>query len=339
MTDDGNPSDDGASNEEGGLAEEGASKEEGRAYRLRSWALFATEAPRAVILRRGPRTHFHLIDWHWAEGTVTLGQWLKGQVTLCDLSPDGERLITFVRQYHRTWRERTFGTRQPVAPYPPSIAQTYDIRAARRGKSPKRRETSRRVPRYMRGPSDPLEQRPERVGETWTAVSRPPFFTALAIWPAFGTWTGGGAFAPDGTIVVGEPPERMVPIVNAPLPPRQRFASGAAPSYGVLKRRAADDPDYGADAPAALALRAAGARDVQWTHELPDGSLAACADGVVRRVPDWRANADPLGAGTRVVDLELLTFRRREPDARALQWFGRTVPREGGGEAAGERAT
>jgi hypothetical protein len=32
---------------------------------------------------------------------------------------------------------------------------------------------------------------------TWTAISRPPFFTALAVWPKGDSWGGGGLFASD----------------------------------------------------------------------------------------------------------------------------------------------
>ena len=32
------------------------------------------------------------------------------------------------------------------------------------------------------------------VGEAWTAVSRPPYFTALALWENLGSWYGGGFF-------------------------------------------------------------------------------------------------------------------------------------------------
>jgi hypothetical protein len=32
---------------------------------------------------------------------------------------------------------------------------------------------------------------------TWTAISRPPYFTALAVWPKGDTWGGGGLFASD----------------------------------------------------------------------------------------------------------------------------------------------
>ena len=32
---------------------------------------------------------------------------------------------------------------------------------------------------------------------TWTAISRPPYFTALAVWPKGDTWGGGGLFGSD----------------------------------------------------------------------------------------------------------------------------------------------
>jgi hypothetical protein len=37
---------------------------------------------------------------------------------------------------------------------------------------------------------------------TWTAISRPPYFTALALWPLDGTWQGGGGIFLSGTQVV-----------------------------------------------------------------------------------------------------------------------------------------
>jgi len=36
----------------------------------------------------------------------------------------------------------------------------------------------------------------------WTAVSRPPFFTALALWPNHGTWGGGGLFESERSILL-----------------------------------------------------------------------------------------------------------------------------------------
>jgi hypothetical protein len=36
--------------------------------------------------------------------------------------------------------------------------------------------------------------------DTWTAVSRPPYLTALALWPMGGTWGGGGVFLDNHTL-------------------------------------------------------------------------------------------------------------------------------------------
>jgi len=36
----------------------------------------------------------------------------------------------------------------------------------------------------------------------WTAVSRPPFFTALALWPNLDTWGGGGLFESENSILL-----------------------------------------------------------------------------------------------------------------------------------------
>lgn len=56
--------------------------------------LFASRAPVAVILRRGPRTHWQLILWDTRRDTFTPGQWMKGLVKLMGLSPSGDKLIS-----------------------------------------------------------------------------------------------------------------------------------------------------------------------------------------------------------------------------------------------------
>src|SRR5215510_14560896 len=37
-------------------------------------------------------------------------------------------------------------------------------------------------------------------GETWTAISKPPYLTALALWPVGGSWYGGGYFRDNNTV-------------------------------------------------------------------------------------------------------------------------------------------
>jgi hypothetical protein len=50
----------------------------------------------------------------------------------------------------------------------------------------------------------------DRVGETWTTISRPPFFSALALWPN-GCWDGGGMFTPQRSVTLGLPTPRAHP--------------------------------------------------------------------------------------------------------------------------------
>jgi hypothetical protein len=44
---------------------------------------------------------------------------------------------------------------------------------------------------------------------TWTAVSRPPFLTAVALWPKGDAWGGGGLFAREGEILLNHRPTEM----------------------------------------------------------------------------------------------------------------------------------
>lgn len=43
------------------------------------------------------------------------------------------------------------------------------------------------------------------VGPSWTAISRPPYLTALALWRGHGACAGGGLFESDGGIIVTNP--------------------------------------------------------------------------------------------------------------------------------------
>jgi hypothetical protein len=102
------------------------------------YCLQASEAPTAVIFRRGPSKKVLLIKWDTENDTFEEGQWLKGRIyeRRCDLSPNGKLLVYFAA----TWKQ----------PY-----------------------------------------------QSWTAVSRPPYFTALALWPKGDAWGGGGLFKSD----------------------------------------------------------------------------------------------------------------------------------------------
>jgi len=45
----------------------------------------------------------------------------------------------------------------------------------------------------------------------WTAVSQPPKFTALALWPKGDCWHGGGLFEDDRTVWLNHKPEQSIP--------------------------------------------------------------------------------------------------------------------------------
>lgn len=52
------------------------------------------------------------------------------------------------------------------------------------------------------------KQRPPHF--TWTAVSRPPFLTALAMWPKGNAWGGGGLFTNERTLALNHAPGERV---------------------------------------------------------------------------------------------------------------------------------
>ena len=54
---------------------------------------------------------------------------------------------------------------------------------------------------------------------TWTAVSRPPYFTALALWPQGDTWFGGGMFTSDTAIRLNHPDCTAECHPDHPAPP------------------------------------------------------------------------------------------------------------------------
>jgi hypothetical protein len=45
-------------------------------------------------------------------------------------------------------------------------------------------------------------RRTNEIGDIWTAVSKPPYFTALALWPQGGTYGGGGFFLERNRLVL-----------------------------------------------------------------------------------------------------------------------------------------
>ncbi len=82
-------------------------------------------------------------------------------------------------------------------------------------------------------------------GPTWTAISRPPYFTALAVWPEAGTWGGGGTFIEDHEVAFSSGGLTLAPGFSVP----EKFQIGHRDSirsdwqFGNLSLNA--DHDFG----------------------------------------------------------------------------------------------
>lgn len=281
-------------------------------YRTRLSILFARAAPKAVILRRGPRTHWHLIDWDLTTDVLTPGQWMKGEVVLCDLSPDGRKLIYFASQYHKpgmAWRRSSAGPFDPLA--------TRPIQRLRKG---------RKLPRYLRGAGATGRASPARLDETWTAISTPPFFSALALWPAFGRWTGGGFFETNRTVLIGEPPDRMTAIAHVPFPGGFQLHSYKDMSADELGARFAgcrpEPPPADLVTRQRDALLAAGAGWVDFVVPRSERELLFACDGRLYRLMRWR-DVSPdryLADATQIADFRDMRFALVPPPDWAMRW-------------------
>ena len=296
-------------------------------YRVRMWALFASGADKAVILRRGPRTHYQLIDWDLRRDVFKPGQWMRGHVWLCDLSPSGDRLLYWAHQYAPSahWRRalaelQRRATRE--SPYDPQTTET-------RNRSPKRRQTRRKVPRYMREtgkpPAEPRWGSAVRRNEgVWTAISRPPFFSALAIWPSFGHWTGGGMFLSENEIVLQD--DNVTPKQNVPVPASFAIHSSFAPEFRNKAltpnawRMCKLDPVLRDSI--AVALKKAGAAWIEWMAPRKNGDLLFACDGRIYRLAKWQdvTPEEYLAGAKDLADFRWARFEKVAPPDRAMQW-------------------
>jgi hypothetical protein len=249
-------------------------------YRTRLTVLFASEAPKAVILRRGPKTHFRLIDWDLRSDTFVLGQWMKGTVQLSALSPRGNKLIYCAQQFHR--RAHWDRSRAEAATFNPLDRPA--ALALRKSTRP-----GRKVPRYLRtfGVSAPL-----KVEGAWTAISAPPHFSALAIWPQSGSRTGGGYFVSEREIVLYEPKDAMTPIANVPIPPGVQIVSSSdLPRRGLQTTvptvRGPSMQEYQQEARVRRALLDSGATCLEWVCLRHGDDMLFAVDGCVYRLQRW----------------------------------------------------
>jgi hypothetical protein len=281
--------------------------EEHRPYRTRTNVLFAARAPKAVILRRGPRVHYQLILWDTDTDTFEPGQWMRGNVRLADLSPSGDKLIYFAEQFHAARVPKGRG-----GPYDPLRQQRFRMRPNR---------PNRKVPRYLR-PSLRFGSRspPREVKDGWTAISTPPYFSALAIWPSFGRWTGGGTFRADRDILLWESEDGITPIENVPIASSVRVRASLKYFEHRLSAYAPTPTESSEHRALAEALLAAGLKWVDWISLRDD--LLFAGDGRVFRLPGWRSvpAANVLSAAATLADFRDATFQQIRAPASAMQW-------------------
>jgi hypothetical protein len=280
-------------------------------YATRLDAIFARDAPLAVILRRGPRSHWQLLSWDLTTDRIARGQWMKGMIRLADLSPSGRYLLYFAAQYHRP--SRLIETPRVPGPYDPA-----KVAAPAR---PKNRRY-RKVPRYQREALRQGERR--RIADTWTSLSRPPFFSALALWPAFGTWTGGGQFLSDHAVMINERGVDSKPAANVPLP--QRFTVEPAPERAVPWPPACGiRPSFTRRSPHSglwQVLGDAGLTDIDFVHLVPSGGMIVAQGGRLLRFDQWSEapDADAIGHARIIADLNGQRFALLAPTSEAMSW-------------------
>lgn len=245
----------------------------------RTTVLFARAAPMAVVLRRGPRTAWQLLRWDLTTHRFEHGQWLRAaNVRLCDVSPNGQRHICFVAQFGRPARPR------------PTPALLLVVRGGRYGGG----KPGAKV----------------RRSDTATIIARVPYFSALAYFPALGTWTGGGAFADDDDLTVREADTGIAWVTP---PAEVTLRSGLAQP---LIARSATEPEPLSPAFAAAATSAFGTHRVDWCSARLPGFLLFGTGGAIYSLREGR----PPRAAERLVDLRTSGFEPLPPPQSALQW-------------------
>lgn len=188
--------------------------------------------------------------------------------------------------------------------------------------------------------------------ETFTAISRPPFFTPLAFWPGRGAYGGGGAFTSRSELVLGTHAVDRAPLAQAPTsfevrpcdaavwPARHGFSPSGAergaedkPSPAgrglVLRRSRSEGAAARPDGRRRLHTLVQGAERCElgrpdwadWDH---DGSLLVAERGCLFRRDVARIFERPGSAAPRLVaDLRAMRFEAMAPPPEAKAWpFG-----------------
>ncbi|MEO1265146.1 MAG: hypothetical protein AAFV26_05545 [Pseudomonadota bacterium] len=288
----------------------------------------ALDAPRAVIFRRGPHYHHQMIVWHTDTDTFEAGQWMTGKVWLHSVSPDGRYVLYGARQVSE--RARAKWTAQLPTARVADIdgGDRYEPMAASRP-APRRKRPKRKVPKYLqpsRQPKPPGGVDPS-IG-AWTAISRPPNFTALAIWPVSGPYQGGGYFSGERDIVLNYPSAQLAPKLHAPRwPHRLRLrafedVAGGRPTFWSEYLASVRRPETWGETVADVRGKLPKHGYVDWVDTSDSDRLTFAANGCVWRIPRQAAaqSIDVLGAATLIADFRGHTFEPIRPSADALEW-------------------
>jgi hypothetical protein len=156
----------------------------------RIFFLLARNAPIAVVFRRGPSKWVQIIKWNTQTDKFEYGQWFHGQMyeRRCDLSPDGSLLVYFCAK----WSGRRIAEAEQMLHKESTSVAGSPIRTLLKGR-PKTRN---------------------QYTYAWTAVSKPPFLTALALWPKGDCWHGGGLFKSNKRLWLNHKPDVSIPHRN-----------------------------------------------------------------------------------------------------------------------------
>ena len=181
--------------------------------------IFAREAPKAVVFRRGPSDQVCTLGWDLETDTFTMGQWLKGRIYeyRSDLSPDGELMIYFatdfrrpdtIQQYAEKLRAEKFGP-------DPSAVQTLMDRSSDAAWNNLQDRIQKGIQAHGEQmqeirltKSDALDRfaaTPEASSPSWTAISRAPYLKALDLWFNGTAWNGGGLFLKNREVWLNAP--------------------------------------------------------------------------------------------------------------------------------------
>ena len=144
---------------------------------------------------------------------------------------------------------------------------------------------------------------------SWTAISRPPYLTALALWQKGDGWGGGGQFVSESRIDLNHRPEEMVLAAGFSIPTRFKVRSlGERPGLGE------DDPVWSARLMRdgwTLTSYPTGTKDdfgaKDYCIEFPDVALATRAvNAVGRKLLYARADFLVADEGLQLTELELI---------------------------------